>query len=131
MLWMISDLYYGFLSPILLDIFILAGGLIWLSLRPGLWPTSLLCIYQTLALFSNVIVLFYVSLAVNTHQALLVHITWRGLALLSMLAYFIFRAYAKVGNIESPEGDGERTCRDERIADSPSPEGRAAGRAAT
>jgi hypothetical protein len=105
MLWMMIPLYYRFPDPVLIDIFVLAGGLIWLFLRPSLWSVSLLCLYQTLSVLAGVAVLYYGTLPVSVHQAILTHITWHGLALLSLaLLHSKIKSYAKVNSIENADG---------------------------
>jgi hypothetical protein len=113
MLWMMVPLYYRFPDPVLIDIFLLAGGLIWFYLRPGLWSASFLCLYQTLAVLGDVAVLYHGILSVSVHQAIVTSITWHGLALISLaLLHSKIKSYAKVNSIENAGGNSERTGSD-------------------
>jgi hypothetical protein len=112
MLWMIGDLYHGFWISALLEISLLAGGLFWLLLRPGgLWPTSLLCSYQAVALLISIVALFYISVDADMHPALFVNIAWRVLAMVSMmLAYYIMSGRAEAWLSASKRGQVSATA---------------------
>jgi hypothetical protein len=68
----------------LLDIAILLIGVAWLLLWPGLAPVIVLTIYQALLLLINLFAFLGLPIGHNMHRALLVHIIWRGLALILM-----------------------------------------------
>jgi hypothetical protein len=78
----------------LVDIAILLIGVAWLLLRPGLAPVIVLTVYQGLALLINLFALLAFPVGHNLHRALLVHIIWRGLALILM-----WRAHHKAAGL--------------------------------
>ena len=85
LLWIAVGLVViGALTVDLVDIAILLIGVAWLLLRPGLAPVIVLTIYQGLALLINLFALLAFPIGHNLHRALLVHIIWRGLALILM-----------------------------------------------
>ena len=78
----------------LVDIAILLIGVFWLLLRPGLAPVIVLTIYQALLLLINLLAFLGLPIGHNLHRALLVHIIWRGLALILM-----WRAHHKAAGL--------------------------------
>jgi len=95
LLWIAVGLVViGALTVDLVDIAILLIGVVWLLLRPGLAPVIVLTIYQALALIINLFAFLSFPIGHNLHRALLVHILWRGLALLLM-----WRAYHKARDL--------------------------------
>ena len=85
LLWIaIGLIVIGALTVDLVDIAILLIGVVWLALRPGLAPVIVLTIYQALALIINLFAFLSFPIGHNLHRALLVHILWRGLALILM-----------------------------------------------
>ena len=85
LLWIAVGLVViGALTVDLVDIAILLIGVVWLVLRPGLAPVIVLTIYQALALIINLFAFLSFPIGHNLHRALLVHILWRGLALILM-----------------------------------------------
>lgn len=85
LLWIaVGLIVIGALTVDLVDIAILLGGVAWLLLRPGLAPVIVLTIYQVLALLINLFAFLSLPIGHNLHRALLVHIIWRGLALILM-----------------------------------------------
>lgn len=85
LLWIAVGLVViGALTVDLVDIAILLGGVAWLLVRPGLAPVIVLTIYHGLALLINLFAFLNFPIGHNLHRALLVHILWRGLALLLM-----------------------------------------------
>ncbi len=85
LLWItVGLIVIGALTVDLLDIAILLLGVAWLLLRPGLAPVIVLTIYQALALLINLFAFLNFPIGHNLHRALLVHIIWRGLALILM-----------------------------------------------
>ena len=85
LLWIAVGLVViGALTVDLVDIAILLIGVAWLVLRPGLTPVIVLTIYQALALVINLFAFLSFPIGHNLHRALLVHILWRGLALILM-----------------------------------------------
>ena len=95
LLWIaIGLIVIGALTVDLVDIAILLIGVVWLLARPGLAPVILLTIYQVLALLINLFALLAFPIGHNLHRALLVHIIWRGLALILM-----WRAHHKAAGL--------------------------------
>ena len=85
LLWItVGLIVIGALTVDLLDIAILLIGVVWLLLRPGLAPVIVLTIYQALALVINLFAFLSFPIGHNLHRALLVHIIWRGLAMILM-----------------------------------------------
>ncbi|HKC05759.1 MAG TPA: hypothetical protein VKJ67_02750 [Methylomirabilota bacterium] len=85
LLWIAVGLVViGALTVDLVDIAILLIGVAWLVLRPGLAPVIVLTVYQALALLINLFAFLNFPIGHNLHRALLVHILWRGLALILM-----------------------------------------------
>jgi len=85
LLWItIGLVVIGALTVDLLDIAILLGGAIWLLTRPGLAAVVVLTIYQVLGLLINLIAFLHFPIGDNLHKALLIHMIWRGLALVFM-----------------------------------------------
>lgn len=78
----------------LVDIAILLIGVFWLLRRPGLAPVIVLTIYQALLLLINLLAFLGLPIGHNLHRALLVHIIWRGLALILM-----WRAHHKAAGL--------------------------------
>lgn len=98
LLWLIFGLIYvGKFDENILDVVVLAAGLTWLVLKPGLGPVLLLGIFQAFALIVNVVLFLDAEVGTVMHQALLVHIIWRVLALFFMgQAYLKFRRSGEV-----------------------------------
>ncbi len=95
LLWIaVGLIVIGALTVDLVDIAILLIGVAWLLLRPGRTPVIVLTIYQVLALLINLFALLAFPIGHNLHQALLVHIIWRGLALTLM-----WRAHHKAAGL--------------------------------
>jgi hypothetical protein len=95
LLWIAVGLVViGALTVDLVDIAILLVGVAWLLLRPGLAPVIVLTIYQVLALLINLFAFLSFPIGHNLHRALLVHIIWRGLALILM-----WRAHHKAAGL--------------------------------
>lgn len=95
LLWItVGLIVIGALTVDLLDIAILLIGVAWLLLRPGLAPVIVLTIYQALALLINLFAFLAFPIGHNLHRALLVHIIWRGLALILM-----WRAHHKAAGL--------------------------------
>jgi hypothetical protein len=95
LLWIAVGLVViGALTVDLVDIAILLVGVAWLLLRPGLAPVIVLTIYQGLALLINLFAFLSFPIGHNLHRALLVHIIWRGLALILM-----WRAHHKAAGL--------------------------------
>lgn len=85
LLWIAVGLVViGLLTVDLLDIAIMLGGVFWLLLRPGLAPVIALTIYQVLLLLINLLAFLAFPIGHNLHRALLIHIIWRGLAVILM-----------------------------------------------
>lgn len=85
LLWIAVGLVViGAFTVDLVDIAILLTGVFWLLLRPGLAPVIVLTIYQALLLLINLLAFLGLPIGHNLHRALLVHIIWRGLALILM-----------------------------------------------
>lgn len=72
-----------------IDLVILAIGVVWLVARAGLAPILLLTLYQAWALVTNGGVFIGAEAGTLAHRALLIHLVWRLLALALM-----WRAYA-------------------------------------
>jgi hypothetical protein len=95
LLWIaVGLIVIGKLTVDLVDIAILLVGVAWLLLRPGLAPVIALTIYQALALLINLFAFLSFPVGHNLHRALLVHILWRGLALILM-----WRAHHKAAEL--------------------------------
>jgi hypothetical protein len=95
LLWIAVGLVViGALTVDLVDIAILLVGVAWLLQRPGLAPVIVLTIYQVLALLINLFAFLSFPIGHNLHRALLVHIIWRGLALILM-----WRAHHKAAGL--------------------------------
>jgi len=95
LLWIaVGLIVIGALTVDLVDITILLIGVAWLLFRPGLAPVIVLTIYQVLALLINLFALLAFPIGHNLHRALLVHIIWRGLALILM-----WRAHRKAAGL--------------------------------
>lgn len=96
LLWIAVGLIaIGPLRVDLVDIAILLIGVFWLLLRPGLAPVIVLTIYQALLLLINLFAFLGLPIGHNLHRALLVHIIWRGLALILM-----WRAHHKATGLD-------------------------------
>jgi hypothetical protein len=96
LLWItVGLLVIGALTVDLVDIAILLTGVVWLLLRPGLAPVIVLTIYQALALLINLFAFLSFPIGHNLHRALLVHIIWRGLAVILM-----WRAHHKAAGLD-------------------------------
>jgi hypothetical protein len=85
-LWML----FGFimlrvLNQNALDLVILAAGLTWLLVRPGLGPVILLSTYQCIAFVVNLLSFLAAGVGSTTHKALLVHLVFRLAAVLLMV----------------------------------------------
>ena len=101
LLWIaVGLIVIGALTVDLVDIAILLVGVAWLLLRPGLAPVIVLTIYQVLALLINLFAFLSFPIGHNLHRALLVHIIWRGLALILM-----WRAYHKAAGLPESAAD--------------------------
>jgi len=98
LIWLIFGLIYiGKLDANIIDVFVLVAGLTWLVLKPGLGPVLLLGIFQTFSLVINFVLFLDAAVGTIAHQALLIHIIWRILALyLIGQAYFKFRREEKI-----------------------------------
>ncbi len=95
LLWIaVGLIVIGALTVDLVDIAILLIGVVWLLLRPGLAPVIVLTIYQVLLLLINLLAFLGLPIGHNLHRALLVHIIWRGLALILM-----WRAHHKAAGL--------------------------------
>jgi hypothetical protein len=68
-----------------LDVVILAAGLSWLLVRPGVAPVILLVTYQILAFAVNLTNFLAASVGSTAHKALLVHLVFRVAAVLLMV----------------------------------------------
>ena len=85
LLWIAVGLVViGAVTVDLADIVILLGGAAWLLARPGLPAVVVLTIYHALALLINLAAFLSFPIGHNLHQALLIHIVWRVLALVFM-----------------------------------------------
>jgi hypothetical protein len=92
LLWLAVGLaIVGGLRADLLDVLLLAGGLTWLLIAPGLGPVLLLAIYQSIALIINGWLFALAEVGSTQHRALAVHILLRILALV-----FLFTGLGKV-----------------------------------
>jgi hypothetical protein len=95
LLWIaVGVIVIGALTVDLVDIAILLIGVFWLLLRPGLTPVIVLTIYQVLLLLINLLAFLGFPIGHNLHRALLVHIIWRGLAVILM-----WRAHHKAAGL--------------------------------
>lgn len=95
LLWIaVGLIVIGALTVDLVDIAILLIGVFWLLLRPGLAPVIVLTIYQVLLLLINLLAFLGFPIGHNLHKALLVHIIWRGLAVILM-----WRAHHKAAGL--------------------------------
>jgi hypothetical protein len=68
-----------------LDLVILAAGLTWLLVRPGVGPVIFLTAYQSIAFVVNLLTFLTATVGSTTHKALLVHLVFRVAAVLSMV----------------------------------------------
>jgi hypothetical protein len=85
LLWIAVGLVViGALTVDLVDIAIMLGGVFWLLLRPGLAPVIVLTVYEVLLLLINLLAFLGFPIGHNLHRALLIHIIWRGLAVILM-----------------------------------------------
>jgi hypothetical protein len=85
LLWIaIGLVVIGALTVDLVDIAVLLGGAVWLLARPGLPAVVVLTIYHALALLINLVAFLNFPIGHNLHQALLIHMVWRVLALVFM-----------------------------------------------
>ena len=85
LLWIgVGLVVIGALTVDLVDIAIMLAGVFWLLLRPGLAPVIVLTIYQVLLLLINLLAFLGLPIGHNLHRALLIHIIWRGLAVILM-----------------------------------------------
>jgi hypothetical protein len=84
-LWMcVGFLILRTVSLDLLDPLVLLIGITWLAWKPGIGPIVFLTVFQVLALGVNVYVFAETAIATTQHKALIVHMTWRVLALFLM-----------------------------------------------
>jgi hypothetical protein len=96
LLWIaVGLIVIGTLTVDLVDIAILLIGVFWLLLRPGLAPVVVLTIYQVLLLLINLLAFLAFPIGHNLHRALLIHIIWRGLAVVLM-----WRAHHKAAELD-------------------------------
>ena len=81
-LWMsLGFALLGTINLNIMDIVLLAGGLLWLLAKPSRGPLFLLGAYQLLAGTYNGYLFYEAAVGSSAHKALLVHIIWRVLAL--------------------------------------------------
>ena len=96
LLWIaVGLIVIGTLTVDLVDIAILLIGVFWLLLRPGLAPVVVFTIYQVLLLLINLLAFLAFPVGHNLHRALLIHIIWRGLAVILM-----WRAHHKAAGLD-------------------------------
>jgi hypothetical protein len=87
LLWfIIGAVATGQYRSVLLDLIILAIGLVWLLARPGLGPVLLLGIYQGISFVINAAVFASTPIGSVEHKALLVHLIFRAAAVVLMIA---------------------------------------------
>lgn len=79
-----------------IDIAVIAIGIAWLWLKPGLWPIILLTIFQAIALFINAAALAAAPLAGTEHKALVVHVALRLAAL-----FYMWHTYVTVRRLNA------------------------------
>lgn len=79
------------------DLVIMSVGLIWLWLRPSIWPLAILCMYQIGCLGANSHLIWQQQVGSVAHKALVVHIALRVLAL-----HYMWRGYRQI-QVEPPE----------------------------
>lgn len=90
LLWLtFGQVVRGGLDAGVIDLLILTLGVVWLVARPGLAPILVLTLYQSWALVTNAAAFAAAEPGTLAHRALLIHLVWRGLALVLM-----WRAYA-------------------------------------
>jgi hypothetical protein len=80
--------YLGILNANLIDVVVVAAGLAWLVLRPGSVPVMVLMALQAWGLAINVAALVPAATGSAVHQALVVHVAWRILALVFLTQLF-------------------------------------------
>jgi hypothetical protein len=108
-LWML----FGFvvlhvLNQNMIDIAILALGLSWLLLRPGVAPVILLVAYQILASAVNLTGFLAASVGSTAHKALLVHLVFRVAAVVLMVNGLQQMRRRKTLAVELPLIEGPR-----------------------
>lgn len=104
MVWMlVGVLITHTVALVIADLIVIAAGLLWLALRPGLGPVILLGVYEALALVVNVAGIIHLDFGSVGHKALTAHIALRIFALVSLIAgYRGFRKDQAAQVIETP-----------------------------
>jgi len=91
-LWMCTGfLILRTVSLDLLDPVVLLVGIAWLVWKPGIGAVIFLTVFQVLALTVNVYVFSETAVATTQHNALIIHMAWRVLAL-----FLMWQAYIKL-----------------------------------
>jgi hypothetical protein len=72
-----------------LDVFVFTGGLIWLWVRPGIWPVFLLTVFQVFVVDQNVFSILDHPVGSTFHKAMTLHILLRVLEVGAMWYAFI------------------------------------------
>ncbi len=72
----------------LIDVVVIGGGLIWLWVRPGIWPVVFLTAFQLFALAINVSAILGQQIGTTEHRALVVHIGLRIIGIAAMCSAF-------------------------------------------
>jgi hypothetical protein len=86
-LWfLVGAVATGQYQSVLLDLIILAIGLVWLLARPGLGPVLLLGIYQVISVVINAATFASAAVGSVEHKALLIHLIFRVAAVVLMVA---------------------------------------------
>jgi len=90
-----------FQSLAVVDVLILAIGLLWLILRPGFPPVALLSVYQVIGLIVNGVLFASAAIGTELHRALLVHVLLR-LTALAFMTIGLRSLTAKQGTTAPP-----------------------------
>ena len=92
----------GVFSPTALDLVVLAVGLTWLLMRPGLGPVVLLGAYQCIVFVINLVAFFGAEVGSQVHRALLVHLIFRVLAVVLMVTGLLDVRRRSALSVEQP-----------------------------
>lgn len=102
-------------SPVLVDLLIMVAGLLWLTLRPGLGPVILLCIYEAISLVMNIAGIIHLDFNSELHRAYTAHIALHVFALATLIGgYLVSRGHLASKMTQEAQNQHKET--NERIA---------------
>lgn len=84
----VAAILLGTWTPIVLDVAVLAVGVVWLWLRPGLPPVIFMAVVELISLALTVVMINATEVGTVAHRALVVHILLRALVIACLVAGF-------------------------------------------